>query len=507
MSRPLRLLPLLVIALMLLVVAWTARAAPPPGIDWEESLAKALAVAKEKGKPVMICINATRVAGKSWRLEPAAKELREKTYRHEDVIELSKEFCCVFISSTGTAEDFGELRAHFQIDGDIVSPQHVFAYPDGNLLYRKEYWPYGEGQDAVDALLKMMNDALAKHHARAGTSPESDETVTPGDGETPEGDDTSVPRDVPPEDPEGRAKWIEAQLALLDSTDEIKRRNALDNLIEADVDGDTLTRVLELLDTYKKQPVILCDVVRELGRPGLEVAVKPLCSLLSHRETTVRAHAAVSLEFIGSKEAVKSLSARAGREKDRATANHVYRALGRCGAHDAKVRARLLKAIKGAGSEFESYGPIIGLAYFEKCEKTARALEKVIKSVGMPSGGRGGWSGGGRRSLLAWCLSEVGFGDPKAAAFVTEEILPRIGEGRWSRSRREFYVAVRDVCNGDEEARITVENGAKRALSGGGAGGRFGGRGSGEPSLTDDARLRRDHIPFAPKGEFGPVGG
>ena len=503
-----RLLLFLVTGSLLLAAAPTASAEPPAGIQWVDGLPKALELAAAEGKPVMVCINASKVAGRRWRPEPAAKELRDNTYRHADVVKLSKEFVCVFISSDGTADDFGELRARFGIDGDIVSPQHVFAYSDGRLLYRKEYWPYGTGQQAVDALLKMMNDALVKHRARAETTPQpKDGEATPPDGESGEGAPEAETPNLPPADPEGRAAWIAAQLRLVGSPDEIIRREALRALVDADADGDIVTQLLVLLETWKKQPAALADVARELGRPGLEIAVEPLCDLLSHKEATVRGHAAVSLEYIGSKEAVKSLASHAGREKDPAVANHLYRALGRCGAYDAKVRAALIKAAKGADSEFASYGPIIGIAYFEKDEKTARAVEKLIKAVGMPSGGRGGWRGTGRRSLLGWCLSEVGFGDPKAAKFVNEDVIPAIGESRWAGAVRAFYVAVRDACNGDEEAKGAIEAGARRGVSGGGAGGRFGGQGTGDPSLTDDSRLHRDHVRFTPKGEFGPVGG
>ncbi len=369
------------------------------------------------------------------------------------------------------------------------------------MLYRKEYWPYGTGQEAVDALLTMMNDALAKHRARAEAGPDAGVSPTTG------GDDTSDAAEVPPEDPEGRERWIAAKERLVGSADEIARRDALRHLLVADVEGDTVGRVLALLDAYEKQTPVLVDIARELGRPGLEAAVKPLCDLLSHKEPTVRAHAAVSLEYVGSKEAVKALSARAKREKDPATANHMYRALGRCGAYDTKVRAILLKAITGADSEFASFGPIIGLSYFVQDEKTARALEKTIQAVGMPSGGRGGWQGAGKRSLLAWCLTEVGFEDAKAAAFFETTMIPAIPDSRWARTLRSYYQACRDLCNGDEEARPGVENSARRSVSGGGAGGRFGGTGSGNPSLTDDARLHRTHFDFTPKGEFGPIGG
>ena len=106
----------------------------------------------------MICINAKRVGG--FRPEPAAKELRTRTYKDDKVIDLSASFVCAFLTAEGTSEDYGELRLRYGIDGDIVSPQHVFAYPDGKLIFRREYWPYGTGQDSVKALLGMMQRAL-----------------------------------------------------------------------------------------------------------------------------------------------------------------------------------------------------------------------------------------------------------------------------------------------------------------------------------------------------------
>jgi len=484
-------------------------------IEWITELPKAFEKAKETGKPLMICINAKRVAGSS-RFEPAARELRENTYKHPDVVKLAEKFVCAFVTPEGTSEDYGELRSRFGIDGDIVSPQHIFAFPDGRIISRQEYWPYGVGKQAVDALLKMMNAALKRHEDRLqaheddggkdGSTP-----ATPGDQPpaSNDGGDQGDPgnANTPPPDPEDRAKWIEAQIQLVSSPDEIVRRDALRALVDADNDGDIVTRLIELLEPMKKDTPVLVDILRELGRPGLEIAAAPVAEYLDHKEACVRGTAAVSLEYIGSKTSVADLSRRAPRERDESVANHMFRALGRCGVGDAKVRSTLAKHVSSAKTNFASYGPIIGLAYFERDEKTARTVEKLVRKYAMPSSGWGGWDGVPKRSLLGWCLAETGFGDAKSAKFVNEEVIPGITENRWSRLVRTFWIGVRDCCNGDEDALVGVRAGADRALSGGGAGGRFGGSGSGDPSLMDEARLHRGHVPFTPKGEFGPVTG
>ena len=61
------------------------------------------------------------------------------------------------------------------IEGDIVSPQHIFVHPSGDkILLRREYWSHGKGEEAVTALLAMM--AGARRAVPNGTAMPPDRT-------------------------------------------------------------------------------------------------------------------------------------------------------------------------------------------------------------------------------------------------------------------------------------------------------------------------------------------
>src|SRR5262245_10040315 len=95
-------------------------AKPGDSITWVKSLKPAFEQAEKEQKPLMICINSEFVDG--GRREEAGKELRENTYRDPRVVTRSREFVCAFLTSGGSSEDFGELRARYKIDGLVVSP-------------------------------------------------------------------------------------------------------------------------------------------------------------------------------------------------------------------------------------------------------------------------------------------------------------------------------------------------------------------------------------------------
>jgi hypothetical protein len=465
----------------------------PLDIVWVRKLSEAFEQAKAEQRPLMIAINSKYVD--RGREEPAAKELREKTYYDARVVKSANRFVCAFLTPEGSSDDYGELRVRFGIEGQIVSPQHIFAYPDGTLISRHEYWPYGYGDKAVEAMLDLLEKAWAKNQARQDpSSPETPDGSKPPEGTPPT---PAQPETPAPKEGEERAAWIAAELDKAQGADPEVRRGALRRLVRADQDGDCVKPLLALLPDLKKRTEALVDVVRALGRPGLALAADPLADLLDHKEPLVRANAAVSLEYIGDKSSVAPLTRYAQKEDDEAIANHMYRALGRCGAGDAKVRGLLSKKVLGAKSEFASYGPIIGLAYFEKDAKTAREVEKLIQKEGIGGGGRrGGWRGAVKRTLLVWCLTEVGFGDEKAEKFVRDEMIPSVTEGPWAGLILEYYEAAAQCCAGDKEAKDRIQEGVSRAF----------GRAQDAP-LQDDARKDRDDAGFQPKGEFAGTGG
>lgn len=463
-------------------------------ITWVNDVTAAFEKAAAQKKPVMICINAKRVDG--GREEPAAKGLREVVYRDPRVVTKSRRFVCVFLTSEGSSEDYGELRARFGLSGTFVSPQHIFSDPNhkqGNaFLARREYWPYGKGEEAVKQLLAMMDKALAAYGARSGV-----ETTPPGD-EDPEGGgaEPSAPDapDAPADDAE-RSAWIQKLLDIVRTGDAEKRQAALNSLIANDKRGDCITPVIALITEWAKakdRVPHLTDIVRVLGIPDLAAAADAMHPLLKHKDDGLRANVAVTLEYIGSAESLGPLRARVGREKDERIANHMYRALGRCAKGDSKVRALLLKKAKAAKSEWATYGPIVGLAYYEKDAKTARGVEKQLQAVGPPGGRRGGGSGTMKRALLAWCLAEIG--DPKSGAFMREKLLKQLENSQawWTEAVVAYYDAVARVCEGDEEAQGGVDEGIRRTLE-------FTG---GTGNVYDEARKGRDQSKFEPKADW-----
>jgi len=313
---------------------------PPPAqkgdtIAWTKTVTAAFERAVKQKKPVMICINSQRVDG--GRVEPAAKGLREVLYKDPRVVTKSRLFIPVLLTSEGSSDDYGELRLRFGVEGFITSPQHIFARPDhangDKPLFRKEYWPYGKSEDGVKALIGMMDKALAAFGTGDGAPAVPDAPVDPVAGAPDSGDAPAAP-----EADSERKAWIDKLLEIVRSGEAASRREALRSLITNDKEGDCTGPIIALLPAVEKQLDVLNDVVRVLGRSGLEAAAEPIHAYLKHKDELVRGNAVVTLEYIGSKSSVGPLNARAKREKVEIIANHLYRALGRCGAGDTKVR-------------------------------------------------------------------------------------------------------------------------------------------------------------------------
>jgi hypothetical protein len=280
------------------------------------------------------------------------------------------------------------------------------------------------------------------------------------------------------------------------------RERAIAALVRNDRDGDCATPLLALLAERRKDEALAYDLLRGLGRDQLLSAAPPVAGFLSHREAALRGAAAVSLEYIGStdKGVVADLLQAAGKEKDEAIANHMYRALGRCGAHDSKIRSALLKKCEAAKSEFASYGPILALSYFEGDAKAARGVESVLKKIGIPGGRRGGGQNAIKRGLLCWTLASIG--DPKSGEFMRTELLEKLENVKafWVDGVKSFYKDVARCCDGDKSAMAAIEQGI------GGIVGFVTGAGGEVRPLMDEHRKDRPDGKFTPKGD-GLLGG
>ncbi|MEN8151356.1 MAG: HEAT repeat domain-containing protein, partial [Planctomycetota bacterium] len=415
--------------------------------------------------------------------EPAAKGLREIVYLDDRIVKRSRDFVCVMLTPTSSSTDYAELTA-LGIGGKIISPQHIFVSSAGDkVLLRKEYWSHGSGDKAVEKLLSMMDEA----EKRAAAEPE-----------TPEGGPEAGPVGDAPADGEARAAWIASQMADLEKS-EADRDRALAALVKNDRDGDCTGPLIELLPKLKKKTDLLWCVIYALGVNGLEAAAEPLTDFLGHKDVRIRACAAVSLEYIGSgeKKVLSALMKAAGKQKDESVANHICRAVGRCGAKakEGKARSLLLKMAAAGRSEYGTYGPIIGLAYFEGDEKAMRGVEKLLKAIGLPGGRRGGGQNTIKRVLLAWTLAHIG--DDKSARFVHAELIDKMKnmQAFWVRPLQTYYENVAKQCNGEGDQMGEIVGGVQRTVG-------FAKRWTNEERvLMDDARTGRDNSKFTPKGD------
>ncbi|MHC4960401.1 MAG: HEAT repeat domain-containing protein [Planctomycetota bacterium] len=455
-----------------------ALAAAQDKIDWSKDLATALVDAKAAGKIAMVCVNAKYVDGKKTE-EPAAKGLREVVYKDARVVAKSREFIVAFL--TPATSDGNKIIRTLGVEGRIVSPQHIFIHPEGDrIVFRKEYWSHGKGEKAVEALLALM-DKAQKELAGAGAA------QPVGGGEAPTG-------------PE-RLPWIQEQVGKVSAGTGPERVQAIDLLVRNDKDGDCSMPLIQLLDQQKGNTELVVDVVRGLGRDKLVAAAAPIAALLTHKDERVRGNAAVSLEYIGdsTKETVAALQRAAGREKDVAIANHMYRALGRCGVGNAKVRSTLVKKCGSSKSEFASYGPTIALAYFVEDKKAARGVEKVLKRIGVPGGKRGGGTNTVKRGVLCWTLASIG--DPKSGKFMREELIAKLENVKafWVDGLRSFYESTALMCEGQGHM-PDIEGGVRGfvAFTKGAALERYGAE---SRSLMDKYRKGRVSEEFRPKGD------
>ena len=475
---------------LLLVLPFLARASAEDGdIAWSKDLSTGFAQAKEQQKILMICVNAKYVLGRTEE-EPANKGLREVIYKDARVVTRAREFICVLLTPDGSSDEYGELRA-LGIEGNIVAPQHIFVHPDGKqILLRKEYWSYGKGETGLARLLGMMEQA---------------QKALQGKDEAPEAAPEGDAPDGAPADPaaDERAAWIAARVTDIVQGTEQKRDAAIRAMIQNDQEDDCTGPLLALLDQHKQNTGLIVALVRGMGVDGFLVAAPRIADHLTHKHDAVRGNAAVSLEYIGSNEksVLSDLRKAAGKERIIEIANHMYRALGRCGTGDSKVRSLLLKKAGSAKSEFASYGPTIGLSYFQGDKKAARGVEKLLKKMGVPGSRRGGGQNTVKRGLVSWTLAAIG--EPGSAKFMREEMVAKLEnvQAFWVAGLRRFWEQVALCCEGDSSGSLEAVAAGVRLIVEFAKGGDLGRYGAETRGLMDEYRLGRNNSAFKPMGD------
>lgn len=305
-----------------------------------------------------------------------------------------------------------------------------------------------------------------------------------------------------------RQTWITGTLERIRETDGAARDEAIHALLGEDDDGDTVRRLTDLLRERRHDASLRVAIVRGLGRDGLAAAIPHLLSALRHPDPIVRGNAAVSLEYVGlgDKGVRTALLRMARREKDVHLANHAWRALGRCGRGDPRVRDRLVEAARKARSPLHTIGPSIGLAYFADDPVAARGLEQVLKRLGVPKAPprsrRTGFSrtdaaNDARRAITSWSLCQVG--DSRQARQIRKRLFDRLARVRsdWARPHQSFWDDVARVLEGETDRMEAVVEGVRERLVSYAGIGEQGLR----EAIADECRTGRRGGPFRPLGD------
>ena len=304
-----------------------------------------------------------------------------------------------------------------------------------------------------------------------------------------------------PDAGEARAAWMAERVALVAGAGATSEQ-AIGQLLAADRGGDCTGPLIALLSDRTRFAGVLVLIVRALGRDGLVAAAPPIAGLLDHKDPAVVANAAVSLEYIGcsDKKVIAALRRLAESSPDETIASHAWRALGRCGRADAGVRALLLDKAASGKSEFATFGPCIGLVYFEQNEAAMRGVEKLLKTIGVPGSRRGGGTNTVKRGLVSWTLAQIG--DRKSATFVREELIEGLKNVKafWVEGLATFWATVAEVCDGRKERIAEVEAGVRVFVQFAKLGDlqRYGAE---VRNLDDAARKGRASTGFRPKGD------
>ena len=307
----------------------------------------------------------------------------------------------------------------------------------------------------------------------------------------------------PPKDAAARVAWIARMIERFVASSGADRDAVIKKLAVADEHGDCTGPLVAYLPRNPNNTTLLLAIIRGLGRDGLMHAAPAIAAQLTHKNKSVRSNAAVSLEYIGcgDKQVLAALRKLTAKERDTAIANHAYRALGRCGSKDAKVRALLLKRAISVKSEYASYGPCIGLAYFKGDEKAVRGVEKLLKKIGVPSGGGAfGATNAVKRSLVSWTLANIG--GEKSAEFVRGDLMARLKHTKapWVEGQLNFWHRVSRACDGEPGMMPFVEGGVRGAVKYV-KGLKLERYGAETRNLMDDARKGRTGSGFTPKGD------
>lgn len=364
-------------------------------IQWQASFEKTLENAQRDKKVVFLAVNMDG--------EKANERTCEKVYTDKAIIELSQStlnliasaaehaggdkkcprfagLTCLDHRKTDTSARKELLKA--DADGFVVAPQHVFLDSNGKVLLSVPFevsaneltWCFVTALTKGDPTFKGAMPASARMPRRVVIGGVFDPKSTAGGSAKPltHKELVDLVKEVRKGTLKGEERWAVIRRIL--SSDD---KEAIDFITEelrgggggggkfggGRGDGGE--------DKHKR-------ILHAIGIVSPPAYWKVAADFLGDSDTTIRGEAAVAIEQLATPEALKELQSQLQTEKDVAIQKELLRALGTCGASDAKVRAALAKRAKSDKIETLRLNALIAIGSCDADPETRETLTAAL---------------------------------------------------------------------------------------------------------------------------------
>ncbi|HKB14897.1 MAG TPA: HEAT repeat domain-containing protein [Planctomycetota bacterium] len=403
----------------LLALAWFVPFALPAiatarqgdSVQWEGDFEAALAKAAKEKKPLFVTFTLDG--------EPANERQWSDTYVDPKFIALSRKMVCLAGNIADhapagqpcpkfpgiTCEQHKEveraIRKRYLKTDLVISPQHVFAAPNGAELFRK-VWEHPKGD-----LMRGMAMAIAGR-AEASTGAEAGEVADLASGER-----ARVDR-LLQEIESNNAEVRDGAFTALATSEDPRALPAI--LGKAKAENSDLTRY---------------QAIHALGQKGNHGAIAPLLGFLGERDTKISIYALNSLRKIELPDPVPDLLKYLKTTLNDRVRAYALRAIATCHPGNPEVQKVCLQSMKGASATLEV--PAMLAVFSLQPDPKVTAAVKPKLSSGSTS----------VRSLAAWILGRQR--DPSLVP-----LLGKLAEEDKSLEVREMARKTVAYCKGEE---------------------------------------------------------
>lgn len=336
--------------LALFALAPLAAQEPAPRVAWSPSVDAAFEQARKEGKPVMWVV---MMDG-----EIACRRMMDNVYTDAAVIARTKEFvvvpcslgrhnrsggdesetetpCGIFPGVTCSQHRANELvfRERYETRREVISPQHVFTDPTGQILSRKD-WELNSR-----TLRDEMDKAMNAWKRLQGRSDETPAAEAPGDSPAP-----AVAPDAP-----ARISAEETRLlSVLLRAPSQEKKECADAFYQVAGSAAYAALADAILAKEVKRSEDLATIVRAAGKPECSAGAKEFARLLDDKNKVVRHTAVVTLEEMEDPSVVAKLLEIYEQDRTLELRRDILRALGPLGRGNEQALALLLKEVQNS---------------------------------------------------------------------------------------------------------------------------------------------------------------